>query len=241
MATQNVEASQREHEIVTELLPWYSEGTLNPAETALAEKHLEGCPSCRETLAQCHRLGAAFAMRGEADAWQPSEAHFERLLAMVGQAEEADARAQQPPKKARNWRAGLDAAYAWFAEPTVPRWALGAETLVLAALVLVLIIPKTPEKSAGGSAFETLTSPAKPLTTACGACLHVVFDGAASESEMRGLLLAVHGQMVEGPSYLGVYTVELNPGEGGALEQALNILRASAKVRLAEPLSPASR
>jgi hypothetical protein len=241
MTTQNIEASQREHEIVMELLPWYSEGTLNPAETDMTENHLENCSVCREALTQYRSLGAAFTLRGESDAWQPSEAHFERLLAMVEQAEQAEARAKQPPKKARNWLASLDTVRAWFTEPMAPRWVLGAETLALAALVVALVIPNVPQRSIEGPAFETLTSPAKPMATTCEACLHVVFDGAATESEMRGLLQAIQGQVVEGPSYIGVYTVRLDSGEGGTLDEALKTLRANPKVRLAEPVSPAGR
>jgi len=240
MTMQHAEASQREHEIVLELLPWHSEGTLSQAESAKVEKHLEHCPICREALGQYRYIEAAFARRGETEGWQLSEAHFERLLTMINRAEQADAAAQRPLKKARNGQSGFEVVRAWLAEPITLRWILGTETLALAALALALVIPHTPDKSGEAPVFETLTSPARPLATACKSCLHVVFAGEITESEMRKLLLAVHGQIVEGPSYIGVYTVELSPADAGGetLEQAVKTLRADAKVRLAEPVSP---
>lgn len=40
------------HQDVTQLLPWYVNGTLNEREMAAVEAHLEGCEDCRDTMAR---------------------------------------------------------------------------------------------------------------------------------------------------------------------------------------------
>jgi hypothetical protein len=239
MTTQHTDASQREHELVLGLLPWHSEDTLSPTESAMVEKHLGQCQACQEALGQYRHIEAAFSARKETEAWQPSEAHFEHLLTMIDKAEQQHAVAEQPTGKARNGRYGLGIVRAWFSEPTTLHWVLGAETLALATLVLALAIPRAPDMPGEGQRFETLSNPAKPLAGACESCLHVVFADEITESEIRSLLQAVHGQLVAGPSSIGAYTVELGAADaaGEALGQAVKTLRANAKVRLAEPVS----
>jgi hypothetical protein len=51
---------------------------------------------------------------------------------------------------------------------------------------------------------------------------------------VRDLLLAIRGQIVAGPSSLGVYTVEV-PAGPDPLEKTLEHLRRQPRVSLAEP------
>jgi hypothetical protein len=240
MTTQPVETSQRQHETVLELLPWHVEGTLSPAEAAMVEQHLQDCEECRTALEEYRYLQIAFAAREDNVAWQPPEGHFEQLLAMIDQAEEetitftaALAPKKQPPKPSV-----FERLRAWFAEPARLRGFMVAETLAFAALVLALVIPQMLGKTGESPVFETLTSPAKPVGGACAACLHLVFTDEMRQDEMRNLLLAVRGQIVEGPSQMGVYTVDVGSAE--SLGAALATLRKNQQVRLAEPIAPPS-
>ena len=45
------------HQDIEELLPWYANGTLTPAERLTVEQHLEQCPACRLELEQCRVFG----------------------------------------------------------------------------------------------------------------------------------------------------------------------------------------
>jgi hypothetical protein len=58
--------------------------------------------------------------------------------------------------------------------------------------------------------------------------------------ELRTLLRDIGGQIVAGPTALGVYTVAVMGGErpAEAQNQAVTALRAHEQVRLAEPLTP---
>ncbi len=66
-----------------ELLPWYLNGTLEPADAAAVEKHLEGCPGCRDELEATRAAAAVFTVHPESErlaAWAAGE---------VGPADEA--------------------------------------------------------------------------------------------------------------------------------------------------------
>ena len=70
--------------------------------------------------------------------------------------------------------------------------------------------------------------------------LRVGFDPTLRIADLQSLLQVLHGQIVAGPSALGIYTVALD-AEGrpeAALDHALTVLRAHRQVLLAEPLQP---
>ena len=223
----------QEHGLVLELLPWYAEGGLSQAERAQVGRHLEECAACRAELAQCQEVGGWFAARNEPDAWQPSAAHFERVLALVDAAEAA-----APAREVSARRGWLDRLGEWLGgAPPAWRWALGVESLALAVLALALVMPRPllgPGSLAGkDGAFETLTD-AAPAAQAQGPRLRVVFAEEITEAEIRSLLRQVQGQVVQGPSALGVYTVELPAAALPA--EAAQAFKAHLKVRLAEPV-----
>lgn len=223
-----------EHAEVSALLPWYAQDALPPSEREAVARHLERCAACREELEQCRRLGAAFEAR-EAAAWQPSDAHFNQLLALLDAAGPTPARPAAPRKPRRPWLAALRE---WLdATPAGVRWTLAAETFALAGLAFALALPPAARTPAPGALYETYSSeaaaPAAPA--ARGPRLRVVFAPGASEAELRGLLRSIRGQFVQGPSAIGVYTVELPAGAGP--DQAVQALRGSGKVTLAEPVA----
>jgi hypothetical protein len=227
-----------DHEAVFPLLAGYQQGALTPEDHAMAQGHLSNCPICQEELLHIQSLGAAFEAL-PARSWQPSAGHFERLMAMVDE-HESQQLARSSQTQANPKRSLFSALSACFSEtPITMRWIFGLETAVLATLALVLVIPRLPEPTNDGQMFETLTSAPKPLEGTPGQRLHVVFAGDITETEIRGLLQAVHGKLVSGPSTIGVYAVELDSADTGeeALGQAIKTLRANTKVRLVEPIS----
>lgn len=66
-----------EHDEVQALLPWRANGTLNPAEAAMVEAHLEACAECRGDLAEsaaqrrAYQEAASEAPRGVDGAFAP--------------------------------------------------------------------------------------------------------------------------------------------------------------------------
>ena len=217
------------HEAATLLLPWYANGTLSPEETRQVEAHLGQCPHCRAELEQYRILGEQVREQPEWT-WQPPSGHFERLMADI---DRLDTLAVPVRAKPSPWQRLMD----WLRETPQPmRWTLAAESLALAMLVLVVWLPGRPVVEPG---FETLSS-VTTSTRPTGPRLRVGFDPTLRIADLQSLLQVLHGQIVAGPSALGIYTVALD-AEGrpeAALDHALTVLRAHRQVLLAEPLQP---
>ena len=61
-----------------ELLAWYLNGTLEPAERAVVEAHLETCPRCRDEIALLGAIRSGIKSMGEGES--PGELGLKRLL-----------------------------------------------------------------------------------------------------------------------------------------------------------------
>lgn len=217
------------HEAATLLLPWYANGTLSPEETRQVEAHLDQCPHCRAELEQYRVLGEQVREQPEWT-WQPPSGHFERLMADI---DRLDILAVPVRAKPSPWQRLMD----WLRETPQPvRWTLAAESLALAMLVLVVWLPGRPVVEPG---FETLSS-VTTSTRPTGPRLRVGFDPTLRIADLQSLLQVLHGQIVAGPSALGIYTIALDAKERpeAALDHALTVLRAHRQVLLAEPLQP---
>ncbi|MDO9106365.1 MAG: zf-HC2 domain-containing protein [Methylovulum sp.] len=214
------------HDPIAELLPWYANGTLTPAELALVEHHLSDCLVCRQELEQYRTLDAACPTLAKQRDWQASSAHFARILQQL-QAHEA---VSTPPPTRRHL---LETVSNWLQYTPKPiAWALALETITLATLLLTLAITTHPTAM---PTFETLSDSPKPAIAGLSR-VHIVFAEDITERDLRALLTAVHGRLVDGPSLLGVYTLALPAGHGNT-PVALATLRAHARVRLAEPVA----
>ena len=210
---------------IEELLPWYVNGTLSPAETATVEQSLARDPVCRAELEECRALARLLEAHDTAT-WQPKPAAFDRLLADIDRLDAAPTSARTDPPW---WRPILE----WLRNTPAPvRWTLAAQSLALATLALALLLSTQPVDPG----YETLSDGPSALTAEPR--LRVVFDDAMNVGELRPLLQGIAGQVVAGPTPLGVYTIAVT-GDGRpdeALDRAANALRAHPWVRLVEPL-----
>ncbi len=217
------------HRDIEELLPWYANGTLDPAETAAVEQYLAQYPVRRAELEQCRAL-AAMIEAHDPPTWQPAPEAFDRLMAEVNSLEAEVTPIPAPAQTGASlWQRALE----WLRNtPSPVRWTLAVESLAMAALVLVVLLPAAVPTDPG---YETLSN-GEALTTAARRQVRVVFDDRMSIGELRTLLRGVAGHIIAGPTPLGVYTVAVTGDE--PLERALTALRAHPQVRLVEPLAP---
>lgn len=218
------------HRDIEELLPWYANGTLDPAETAAVEQYLAEYPTRRAELEQCRAL-AEMIEAHDPPAWQPAPGGFDRLMTEVNrwEATPISAPAQIAPSL---WQRVLE----WLQNtPSPVRWTLAVESLAIAALVLVVLLPVAVPPDPG---YETLSNGETPAEDVSGWQMQVVFDDQMSVGELRILLRSITGHIVAGPTALGVYTVSIPSGEPseGPLDRVVTTLRTHPQVRLVEPL-----
>jgi hypothetical protein len=223
--------NSREHQEVWELLPWYANGTLSARDEARVAQHLPACPLCQRELQRCRHLSVSAKATDDA-AWSPSPRHFAQVLAHIDKAETI--RSSSAP----NSLPLLHKICAWFfATPRPMRWAFAVQTALLLALAGGLLL-----KTAGPAAmYETLSRAGEPVATD-SAQLRMIFSEDVSGKELRDLLQGIDAQIVQGPSSMGVYTIQL-PFPTSAQERMKQVLagvRAHPKVRLAEPVGAAS-
>jgi anti-sigma factor RsiW len=223
-----------EHDAVIELLPWYVTGTLNPTELKLVNQHLPDCLECQQEIALYRQIDKANSANNQAQSWQPSPAQFSSLLQSIDELEkknEATKTQAQPHKRTPIWSTWLKST------PKPIFWFMSLETVALAALVLLVVgrLPQHPEQL-----YKTLSNE-QPAISENLAHLHIVFTEDITEREIRSLLEAEHAQIVQGPSILGVYTLQLSADGTKNLQQTINGIRASPKIKLVEKINGSNK
>ena len=226
----DAERTNTQHARLTDLLPWYVNGTLDKVDRADVESHLKVCAICRAELSRCQALKEHLP---EIKAWKPSATHFSKILDQVEELESPGPRNLDSFSSKPN---GIKARLRqWLgASPRPVCWTLGLESAALAALFVISMLPNGVFRQSE-TPFETLSD--AETAKHSGARIRLVFAPELSEAEMRALLHKTEAQLREGPSVVGAYTVEVEPQK---LDAALGVFRAHPKVRLAQavPSSP---
>ena len=205
------------HEQISELLPWYVSGTLSKAELHDVKTHLPDCGECRREVEQLRLLQKAeIDLSGETP-----ELPQDLLAQALDQIEEYE----RERGGAREERAG-----AW--ERLVTAWAgLWTPTPVLVramvAVQFLLLVGVTAFYLAGIGGDEMGTA-GGPGGATVGAQITVRFDASASEETIRGTLRQVEARIVDGPSALGLYVVQLPATliEDAEINRVIEALRA---------------
>jgi hypothetical protein len=226
---------ERSHQRVSELLPWYVNGSLAQPERERVEAHLAACRRCQEEESACRRTAAAVAGAGEL-APSPHPIQFQRVLARIEESE------REEHRHAGGWRLLAPFRALVQATPRPLRGALVAQAAVIFLLVGFLawdtlrpVSPAAGTSPAGSSPaiYRTLSDPAPaPAPTFR---LRVMFSPKATEEQIRGLLHGIQGEITAGPSRLGLYTVEV-PAAGDPAAGVLARLRSEPQVTFAEPV-----
>ena len=205
------------HAHASEVLPWYVNGTLMPAEHAEVERHVAECPACRAELASMQELEAI--VRSESSDVAVGES-LSRMHIRLAREEEASG-------TRRGWFSRQ-----WRLTPSVARVALAAQCAAVVALIALAGLQYETQQDLRQRARADYRTLAATPSAAAGARLTVVFDDATTQRELKQMLQSLHAQVVDGPNTAGAYSILVPENEVGA---ALGQLRASPRVRLAEP------
>jgi hypothetical protein len=218
------------HHEVWLLLPWYVNGTLEGRELDLVQQHLQICITCRKELAVQQQL--AEAIRHSSIIALSPQVAFSRLRERIVSG------AQSPEGQTRWWhrlRSQWLEVLARRSSVSLPRRAAIAFSLLLmiglalAARSWLMSLFETPK-------YYTLAQH-NSLSAVGPHDIRVVFVKTADQQQIEQLLRAVRGEVVEGSSSIGVYTVRIGSDNGSSpdLRAVLERLRDHPSVLLAEP------
>jgi len=197
-----------EHHEASALLPWLVNGTLSGLERARVERHVAECVACSQEMDSLRVVQAVVAHDDEVDR-QATQA-----LARI------KARLQRPERKPGAKSIGSQ----WLEQNRWVRYAMVAQLFLVVGLIAALLYQPTPQY------YRSLGAVAKPAGPESG--LVVVFGETVAQQDVRDLLLRLHARIVDGPSPVGAYTLQVAQGDQAT---ALAVLRHTSSVVFAEP------
>lgn len=220
---------ERMHAQVWELLPWLVNGRAIDEQRALADQHLPHCADCRAELHAQAQLQQAVlqAPLPAADAAADVDAGLARLLGRIAEPAIGSAEPlQAQPLPGSGRRASR--------LPLLLAAAVVVQAVGLGLMSLHLL-------QGDKSGFRTLSQ--APAASAA-ATLRVLPDAGMAMADWQALLQAQGLKVVDGPNSMGAYALAPQAAAGDAAQRAsrtatqLAQLRATAGIRLAEPLGP---
>jgi anti-sigma factor RsiW len=192
------------------LLPWYENGTLRDEESRQVAAHLATCASCRSELEELQHLKTDLIRIYEAQSG-PSV----NLARSVLDAVTRDSTGQQAiSTRPGSWMEKVDQ---WFRSLFVPRWVPTLAVMLLMAqvgLLLWLVVPTTR--------MEEVTTRSLGMQTAR---VIVAFQAAATDEQIRSLLITVRARIIDGPAPDGRFTIEIPAADAETVRQTLELLR----------------
>jgi hypothetical protein len=209
------------HKEAFELLPWYVNETLEEDERRDVRAHLSNCLMCRRELAFLEQLDEAVVTSPDVD-FTPQRA-FAALMQRIDTSE--------APVAQRLWASLVSGLHALRGAHPVLRSALLVQTGMI--LLGVFLLLQIPEPDRAGS-FETLSDAPQPVAIEPGSArLRVVFAPDVAMSDVEALLQTGGAHIVDGPSKVGAFAIDVPADESSAW---LDRLRADDRVRFAEPV-----
>jgi len=199
-----------EHRRASDLLPWLLNDTLEGEERARVERHVAECVRCRRERDLLRTLQAAVASS------EPDPAIDAAIARVRGRLDELEAR-----PSLRLWRTltgGWQESRPWI------RALIAVQAVGLLGLAVTVLN--------GGEPAAVYHSLGSVSPRALGDAVVVVFRDDSTAVQIGGLLLRLHGRLVDGPNAAGAYTLQVPAGQR---TPALAALRADPIVVFAEP------
>jgi anti-sigma factor RsiW len=185
------------HSEIIELLPWYAKATLPEDERKMVETHLADCGECAREVQSLAILQKTIVEIGD-KVPTPSPMALNRAMAEIENYErtrsQATAQVSQPSlfERLSMW---------WSPTPIFARAIIAVQLVLVLGFGGVIIYEHTQS--------ATYTTASGPSGDRTATQISVSFSGSATEQEIRQAVLAVHGKIIDGPSALGLYTIQV--------------------------------
>lgn len=212
------------HREIVELLPWYANATLGEEERRRVEAHLAQCEECVKEAASVKALRqTVLASSSPMPTLSPSG--LTRVMAEIDDYElakqdfvKAPVRhiAHQTAESLRAW---------WQTTPVFARVLIAAQLVMLLAFGTLTVY----RYHSSGTVYTTSSGP-RPDTSKTAVVIK--FSPTASEQEIRATVSQVGGKIIDGPSALELYTVQLPipPEHTTDVQAALQSMRKNSRV-----------
>jgi anti-sigma factor RsiW len=202
---------QATHKVVDVLLPWFVNGTLEGDELAFVQQHLVECARCQREVEWLREFHAACVAAAAVPESSDGVRHLRRQL--------------EAPRKRRGMFARLRVH--WRRSRPWSQWVIVAQLAVIAVLGIVVVAGDD-----ANSPYRTLgAGQAAPATGT-----HVVvFNPAATESDLRRMLRDAGATIVNGPTQANAYVLDVPKQRQ---DEAVWALKAEPLVVLIESLGP---
>jgi Putative zinc-finger len=225
--------SNEEHPQISQLIPWYVNGTIGELERQKVDAHVHTCALCREELLLERRIYRE--MTAERGVEYMPAASLKRLQArldgldaeaasMDQGAVEPTSRQQpgreQPPRHEMRWQRSMAASIA-----------------VLAVAVSLVVANQWKQLRARelSPSYHTVTA---SETRAPDEVIRAVFSPTITLVELQAILDEAQLRIISGPTEAGVYSLAANSSR--PVSSSLALLRGHATVRFAESTQPRS-
>ncbi|MCG8455369.1 MAG: zf-HC2 domain-containing protein [Holophagales bacterium] len=226
---------------VSGLLPWLPGDGLGREERHRVLDHLDACRSCREELLFLSELRAAAELAAPAASRGQARVGLARVLERIDEHEPGSGGEERPASmRQKGVRFGMGRSSE---RPVRGRLTIALPALAAALLVLAVALPRaeTPGPAPPARQFQTLSQEggsargAAPLPGAGSPVIKVGFRPEVTVAELGRIVAQLGGEVVGGPSPLGIFTVVL-PEEADARTTA-DWLRARTGVSFAEAVT----
>jgi hypothetical protein len=208
------------HQAVQQLLPWLPTGTLDSAELAMVQLHVQSCAQCQADLALQRQFRAAAPAP---DAALDADRGFAQLLPRLGpQSSSSSSSSSSRVDVLNRWRKAVAANSAWL------KWTAVAQLAAIGVLSMMLARHGNDDAS-----YRALGATAPGAGNAV-----VVFRPDTLEQDIRRILQAGGARVVDGPTVTDAYVLALPPSQARA---ALARMRMESAVTLAQPLTDGQR
>ena len=216
--------SKSEHQEVWDLLPWYINHSLDPAEQDFVRKHVKTCVTCRVEITQQQQLLEKIQQPDLLQ--QVSQVSFAQLKKRMNEQSKLSVLAEQvkPEREQKNFSQQF---------PSFVKYTALAASLLLLAMPFMLNIPTDDSELKGD--YRTLANPAENEHK--NNFIRIVFAEHIGKEQIKAILNGVSGHIIEGPSKNGIYDVQIGNRKTNSLEvdDAISQLRKNSLVVFAAP------